>query len=169
MKKLTVEANEQSTSMSEATGHGPQLSRHDNADAKVHSILESTGLEAIELQKYLEDPMIDSKLRSDEVELGTTVEHMKLLRNVLEKKFSHRVDCLEKKMDDIGEGLEKKFIDRVDCLEKKVGDLGEGLENKMDCLEKKVGHLGEGLEKKFNLFRVNLLEILRGEQIYVGE
>ncbi|CAN0208425.1 unnamed protein product, partial [Ascophyllum nodosum] len=63
----SVEAHEQSTSMS---------------DAKVHSILESTGLEASKLQKYLESPMIDPEVRPDEVELGATVEHMKLLRNV---------------------------------------------------------------------------------------
>ncbi|CAN0372525.1 unnamed protein product, partial [Ascophyllum nodosum] len=92
----SVEAHEQSTSV---------------LDAKVHSILESTGLEASELQKYLEDPMIDPKVRPDEVKLGATVEHMKLLRNVL----SNRVDCLEKKVGDRGEGLEKKFRDRVDC------------------------------------------------------
>ena len=137
----SVEAHEQSTSM---------------LDAKIHSILESTGLEASKLQKYLENPMIDPEVRPDEVELGATVEHMKLLRNVLEKKFSVRVDCLEKKMDDRGEGLEKKFSDRVDCLEKnfsgridslekKVGDLGEGLMKKFSDLE-------ETLEKKFNLF-----------------
>ncbi|CAN0475441.1 unnamed protein product, partial [Ascophyllum nodosum] len=68
----SVEAHEQSTSM---------------FDAKVHGILESTGLGASVLQKYLEDPMIDPVVRPDEVELGATVEHMKLLRNVLEKKF----------------------------------------------------------------------------------
>ena len=149
----SVEAHEQSTSM---------------LDAKVHSILESTGLVASELQKYLDDPMIDPKVRPDEVELGATVEHMKLLRNVL----NDRVDRLEKKMDDRGEGLEKKFSDRVDCLEKKVGDLGEGLEKKfrdrVDCLEKnfsgridsldkKMDDRGEGLEKKFG-DRVDCLE-----------
>ena len=168
----SVEGNEQSTSMLEATGDGSQLSRHDNTDTEVHSILKSTGLEASELQKYLEDPMIDPEVRPGEAESGATVEHMKLLRNVLEKKFSVRVDCLEKKMDDRGEGLEKKFSDRVDCLEKKVDHLGEGLEKKfsdrVDCLEKKmddrgeglekkVGDLGEGLEKKFS-DRIDCLE-----------
>ena len=198
----SVEAHEQSTSM---------------LDAKVHNILESTGLEASKLQKYLEDPMTDPVVRPDEVELGATVEHMKLLRNVLEKKISDRVDCLEKKVGDLGEGLEKKFSDRVDCLEKKVGDLGEGLEKKfsdrfdclekkvddrgegpekkftdrvdclekkvddlggglekklsdrVDCLEKKISDLGESLEKKFNLFQVDLLEILRGDKRLVDE
>ena len=150
----SVEAHEQSTSM---------------FDAKVHGILESTGLGASVLQKYLEDPMIDPVVRPDEVELGATVEHMKLLRNVLEKKFSVRVDCLEKKMDDRGEGLEKKFSDRVDCLEKKVGDLGDGLEKKFsdrdDCLEKKMDDLGEN----FISLRNDLLEILRGDKRLVDK
>ena len=172
----SVEAHEQSTSM---------------LDAKVHSILESTGLVASELQKYLEDPMIDPKVRPDEVELGATVEHMKLLRNVLSEKMDDRgeglekkIDCLEKKVGDLGEGLEKKFRDRVDCLEKnfsgridsldkKMDDRGKGLEKKfgdrVDCLEKKFSDLGGTLEKKFNLFQVDLLEILRGDEKLVGE
>ena len=144
-----VEANEQSTSM---------------LDAKVHSILESKGLEASKLQKYLENPMIDPEVRPDEAELGATVEHMKLLRNVL----SGRNDSLEKKVDDLGEGLEK-FSDRVDCLEKKMVDLGEGLEKKfsdrVDCVEKKMDDDGEN----FNSFRDDFLEILRGDKKMVDK
>ena len=221
-----VEADVQSASTLEATGDAPQLSRPDNADAKVHSLLESAGVKASVLQKYTEDPLIDPEVRPGEVELSTTVEHLKLLRNLLEKKvddlgkdlkkkFSERVDyldkkvgdlgegldkkvrgfgeglgelgkrvnCLEKKVDNLGEGLEKTFSDRVDCLDKKVGDLGEGLGEfgkRVNCLEKKVDDLGEGLEKtfsdrvdclerNFNSFKDELLDILRGNERFVGK
>ena len=133
----------------EATGDEPQLSSHDNADAKVHSILESTGVGASRLQKYLENPMLDPEVRPDEVELAATVEHIKLLRNLLEKRFA-----------DLGESLEKRFDDRI-VFEKKIG-------KHVDCLEKKVGQHIDFLETNFNSFktdfnsfRADLLEILR--------
>ena len=73
--------------------------------ADVHSMLEASGVRASDLHKYLQDPMIDPEVRPDEVERGTTVEHIKLLRNRLEKIFNERVDRLE-----------KKFNERVDLL-----------------------------------------------------
>ena len=164
----------------EATGDGSQLSSKDDADAQLQRMLKSAGVRDSEFQKYLENPIIDPEVRPDEVELGATVEHMKLLRNLLEKRFS-----------DLGEGLEKKFNDRIDCQEKKVGDLGEGLEKKFNdrvgVLEKKVDDLGESLDKKvgehgdcqennlnsfkvdFNVFKTDVLEILRGDQRLMGK
>ena len=135
----------------EATGDGSQLSSNDDADAQVHRMLKSAGVRASEFQKYLENPIIDPEVRPDEVELGTTVEHMKLLRNLLEKRFS-----------DLGEGLEKKFNDRVGVLDKKVDDLGESL-------DKKVGEHGDCQENNLNSFKTDVLEILRGHQRLMGK
>ncbi|CAM9510903.1 unnamed protein product [Ascophyllum nodosum] len=68
-------------------------------------MLEAAGVGASDLHKYLQDPMIDPRVRPDDVERGATVKHMKLLRNRLETTFSDRVDRLE-----------KKFNERVDIL-----------------------------------------------------
>ncbi|CAN0396736.1 unnamed protein product [Ascophyllum nodosum] len=114
-------------------------------------MLKSAGVRDSEFQKYLENPIIDPEVRPDEVELGATVEHMKLLRNLLEKRFS-----------DLGEGLEKKFNDRVGVLEKKVDDLGESL-------DKKVGEHGDCQENNLNSFKTDVLEILRGDQRLMGK
>ena len=145
-----------------APGDESQLSSKDDADAQVQRMLESAGVLDSEFQKYLENPIIDPEVRPDEVELGATVEHMKLLRNLLEKRFS-----------DLGEGFEKKFNDRIDCLEKKMGDLGEGLEKKFNdrvgVLEKKVGEHGDCQENNLTSFKTDVLEILRGHQRLMGK
>ena len=87
-------------------------SRQDSAKAKVHSMLKSVGVGAGDLLKCLEDPMIDPEVRPDEVERGATVEHIKLLRDLLEKRFRD----FEKKHSECVDCLEKKFNQRVDLL-----------------------------------------------------
>lgn len=52
----------------------------------------SGGLTVSRLQEHIEDPMADELVRQDEVTKLTTVEHMKQLRNRLEK----RIDSVEK-------------------------------------------------------------------------
>ena len=146
----------------EATDDGSQLSSKDDADAQVQRMLESAGVR--DFQKYLENPIIDPEVRPNEVELGATVEHMKLLRNLLEKRFSDLGEGFEKKFNDLGEGLEKKFNDRVGLLEKKVDDLGESLDKKVgehgDCQENNLN----SFKVDFNAFKTDVLEILRGDQ-----
>ena len=90
----------------------PQPSRRDNTGANVHRILGLAGAGGSNVLKYLEDPISNPEVRPDEVERGTTVEHVKLLRNRLENRFNDRVDRLEKKVNE-----------RVDYLEARTNDL----------------------------------------------
>ena len=86
-------------------------SGHKTPGIDVQKMLGDAGTEASDLRKYLEDPMCDPKVRPDEVDRGTTVKHMKLLRDRLETKFNKRVDHL---------GME--FNERIDHLEKTINE-----------------------------------------------
>lgn len=72
------------------------------------SILENSpeGLSVAQLQRYLDDPMSDPVVRQDERTQSTKVEHLKLLRDRLEKTFASK---------SVEEGLER--------VSTKVGDL----------------------------------------------
>ena len=150
---------------------------HKKSEANVHGMLEAVGVGASDLRKYLEDPMCDPKVRPDEVERGTTVKHMKLLRDRLEKKlekFNERVDHLDKKFSEHVDHLENKFNERVDQLDKKfsehVDHLGEELNKRVDHLGKEFNERVDSLEKNTNALasetniKVGLvLEILGGK------
>ncbi len=58
------------------------------------------GVGADKLREFLDDPMHDKDVRQDEKERATTVEHVKLLRNRLEKS---RKDDLKQLQDDVKE------------------------------------------------------------------
>ena len=73
----------------------------------VYSMLEVAVFRASGIHKYRQDPMIDPRVRPDDVERGTTVEHIKLLRDRLETMFNEGVDRLA-----------KQFNERVDLPKK---------------------------------------------------
>ena len=125
-------------------------SGHKKSDADVQKMLKDAGTGASDLRKYLEDPMCDPKVRSDEVDRGTTVKHMKLLRDRLENKFDERVDHLGKEFNERVDHLGKEFKERIDQLEQKFNE-------RVDHLDKKVGEHVDHLDKKFNE-RVDSLE-----------
>lgn len=81
--------------------HGERSSRstvthRQDAEVKVHQMLKEApgAVGASNLRKYLEDPMSDPKVRQDETKRGTTVEHIKLLRDRLEETTRDRVEHL---------------------------------------------------------------------------
>ena len=99
-------------------------SGHKKSDVDVQKMLKDAGTGASDLRKYLEDPMCDPKVRPDEVDRVTTVEHMKLLRDRLEtklEKLNERVDHLDKKFSEHVDHLDKMFNERVDSLEANIG------------------------------------------------
>ena len=139
-------------------------SGHKKSNVDVQKMLKDAGTEASDLRKYLEDPMCDPKVRSDEVDRGTTVKHMKLLRNRLEKKlekFNERVDHLDKKFKEHVDHLGKEFSEHVDHLDKKLNGRDDHLDKKLsehvDHLDKKFREHVDHLEKKFDE-RVDSLE-----------
>ena len=150
-------------------------SRHKKSVTDVQKMLKDAGTEASDLRKYLEDPMCDPKVRPDEVDRGTTVKHMKLLRDRLEKKlekFNERVDHLDKKfsehVDHLGKDFnehvdrfDKKLNERDDHLDKKISEhidhLGKELSEHVDNLDKKLNERDDHLDKKFSE-RVDHLE-----------
>lgn len=78
------------------------------------------------LRKYLDDPMSDPDARQDEKKRGTTVEHMKQLRDHLGKKADERFDLLETKTSDRFEVLEKSAKETkalVDAVDGKLDQL----------------------------------------------
>ena len=125
------------------------------SDADVQKMLKDAGTGASDLRKYLEDPMCDPKVRSDEVDRGTTVKHMKLLRDRLEKKFNERVDHLDKKFGEHVNHLDKKFHEHVNHL-------GKELNERVDHLDKKfsehVDHLGKDFNERVNHLRKDFNE-----------
>ena len=66
----------------------------------VYSMLEVAGVGASDIHKYLQDPMIDPRVRPDDVERGATVEHIKLLRDRLETMFNEGVDRITKQFNE---------------------------------------------------------------------
>ena len=151
-------------------------SSHKKSDADVQKMLRATGTGASDLRKYLEDPMCDRNVRPDEVDRGTTVKHMKLLRDRLEKKlekkfnehvdhldqkFSEHVDHLDKKFNERDDHLDKKFSEHVDHLDKKFNErddhLGKKFSEHVDHLDKKFSEHIDYREKKFDE-RVDTLE-----------
>ena len=73
----------------------------------VYSMIEVAVFRASGIHKYRQDPMIDPRVRPDDVERGTTVEHIKLLRDRLETVFNEGVDRLA-----------EQFNERVDLPKK---------------------------------------------------
>ena len=86
-------------------GYGGRSTQSNHAkekevEANVHSMLEASGVGANDLHNCLRGPLIDSKVRPQEVERSTTDDHMEYLRNRLEKIFNERIYRLEKKLMD---------------------------------------------------------------------
>ena len=102
----------------------PSASGHKTPGIDVQKMLGDAGTEASDLRKYLEDPMCDPEVRPDEVNRGTTVKHMKLLRDRLETKFNERVDHLGMELNERINHLERKLNERVDNLETNTNALG---------------------------------------------
>lgn len=102
------------------------------------------GLTVQQLREYLANPMDDPMVQRDEETRETTVEHIKLLRDRLEKIIGRRVDELdatnETRFRNLHAGVHKqvrKVVDdrvcwlshKVDALDVKLGEILRRLEN----------------------------------------
>ena len=57
-------------------------------------MLKDAGVSASELRRYLENPIIDPDVQRDEVDRGTTVKHVKLLRDHLKRDYQDVLEIL---------------------------------------------------------------------------
>ncbi|CAM9396391.1 unnamed protein product [Ectocarpus sp. 13 AM-2016] len=82
------------------------------------------GARADKLHKFLEDPMDDEHVRQDEKEKRATVEHVKLLRNRLEKTTMEHIKLLRNRLEETTkselQGLNDRLNDRMTRLEAKI-------------------------------------------------
>ncbi|CAN0480244.1 unnamed protein product [Ectocarpus sp. 12 AP-2014] len=82
------------------------------------------GARADKLHKFLEDPMDDEHVRQDEKEKRATVEHVKLLRNRLEKTTMEHIKLLRNRLEETTkselQGLNDRLNDRMTRLEAKL-------------------------------------------------
>lgn len=97
----------------------------------VGAILEETvNMTVTKLRKYLEDPMIDPEIREDEKDREVTVEHVKLLRDRLEKEIGKmvkedvdvRLRCIEDSLKDLA-ARDKSREERLDRLQQGLEDI----------------------------------------------
>ncbi|CAM9653004.1 unnamed protein product [Ectocarpus sp. 4 AP-2014] len=82
------------------------------------------GARADKLRQFLEDPMDDEHVRQDEKEKRATVEHVKLLRNRLEKTSIEHIKRLRNRLEETTkselQGLNDRLNDRMTRLEAKL-------------------------------------------------
>eukprot|EP00752_Nemacystus_decipiens_P011383 g10115.t1 len=90
---------------------------------RVDDMLQAEGEPSVkELLKFLVDPLSDDKVREDEREKATTVEHVKLLRYRLEKAFETAIQTTDRKVDTLHAATQT--TDRkVDILHERMNDL----------------------------------------------
>lgn len=96
------------------------------------------GVVAAELLEFLVDPLRDEAVREDERKRNTTVEHIKLLRNRLERTIDLKVEPLQKSIDD-------RHV-QLDNLRKTVTEMGERLNEKLDNVVELISRRGIGEE-----------------------
>ncbi|CAM9844008.1 unnamed protein product [Ectocarpus sp. 8 AP-2014] len=78
------------------------------------------GARADKLRKFLEDPMDDEHVRQDEKERRATVEHIKLLRNRLEKSSMENIKLVRDHLEETTKSELQRLNDRMASLETKL-------------------------------------------------
>jgi len=63
-------------------------------------MLKDAGVSASELRRYLENPIIDPDVQRDEVDRGTTVKHVKLLRDHLKETIKTHLTNSESRVSE---------------------------------------------------------------------
>lgn len=86
----------------------------------------SGGLNVGELQEFLEDPMSDPKVREDEKSRPTTVEHIKQLRDRLEKSNETRLG------HDLTRKVNKEEVAEIESRVAEVAASQDSIERKLD-------------------------------------
>lgn len=123
----------------------------------VNDLLEgnSGGLVAGDLQAYLEDPISDPEVRQDETSRATTVEHIKLLRNRLEKTCSTHLDA---GVNRLNREISMSAVDvnaRLTRLEEEVAEIKTHFDGQLARLEQDVavaqGKVGKKVDKLLGL------------------
>ena len=96
------------------------------------------GVAAAELLEFLVDPLRDEAVREDERKRSTTVEHIKLLRNRLERTIDLKVEPLQKSIDDRDVQLKN--------LRETVIEMDARLNEKLDNVVELISRRGIGQE-----------------------
>lgn len=106
----------------------------------VHDLLKHApgGVGATDLRRYLEDPMSDPEVRQDELKRLATVEHLKLLRDRLEKKNNETLQevlsVMEARMTNLEEGIRESMVEIRDAR-RVLSESEEGIR------ERRIGRL----------------------------
>lgn len=128
------------TGYNEIKSDSPQ---NDGIVGKALTKLGPGGLSVQQLREYLDDPMKDPVVQRDEETRETTVEHLKLLRHLLEAKVKIRVDELDAttaaRLESLQAALETNFggivDDRIGALSKKLDEVTNKLADTLRGLE----------------------------------
>eukprot|EP00903_Cladosiphon_okamuranus_P011431 g10772.t1 len=90
------------------------------------------GMSAGGLQDCLEDPMGDPEVRQDEKSRPTTVEHIKLLRDRMEKAMEANLGTRLENVEREVETVEHRLSERLSKFESVVAESQENLDRKLD-------------------------------------
>ena len=90
------------------------------------------GLGVYQLSTCLEDPMSDPEVRRDEENERTTVKHIKLLRNRLEKTNADRLADIVARIESAANARERRLEDMV------LGAIVNAVDERVDRLEKRL-------------------------------
>jgi len=124
------------TRISDRVSRRPSLTTNETPmDVDVQEMLREFGASASQLRKYLGNPMIDPHVQRDEVDRGTTVRHIKLLRDRLEKT------------------LRDEIKDKFKISDRSVSELRDEIKETIDG---RVSELRDEINEKF----VKIMEIL---------
>lgn len=99
-------------------------------DVDVQKMLEETGVSASKLRKYLENPIIDPNVQRDEVNRGTTVEHVKLLRDRIKETIKAHSENTERRVSELRDEM-KEMSERFSSTNRIVSELRNEMDQKM--------------------------------------
>ena len=106
------------------------IDQEDQQDVDVQKVLEETGVSASKLRKYLENPIIDPNVQRDEVNRGTTVEHVKLLRDYLKETIKAHSESTEHRVSELRDEM-KEMSEKFSNTNRIVSELRNEIDQKM--------------------------------------
>ena len=106
------------------------IDQEDQQDVDVQKMLEETGVSASKLRKYLENPIIDPNVQRDEVNRGTTVEHVKLLRDYLKETIKAHSESTEHRVSELRDEM-KEMSEKFSNTNRIVSELRNEIDQKM--------------------------------------